>query len=70
MPDITVEQVLESRRLAEPIRLLDMCPQSDGAAAIVVASKEFARKRSSKPAKTRFETARLATKYSSLRRKW
>ncbi|WKZ82272.1 MAG: thiolase family protein [Acidimicrobiia bacterium] len=38
MPDLTVEQVLESRMLAHPLRMLDMCPQSDGAAAIVVAS--------------------------------
>ncbi len=36
--DLTVADVLESRMLADPIRLHDMCPQSDGAAAIVVAS--------------------------------
>lgn len=45
MPDLTVEEVLDSRMLAEPLRLLDMCPQSDGAAAIVVASAEAARRR-------------------------
>lgn len=45
MPDLTVEEVLGSRMLAEPLRLLDMCPQSDGAAAIVVASAEAARRR-------------------------
>jgi acetyl-CoA C-acetyltransferase len=45
MPDLTVEQVLESRMLAEPLHLLDMCPQSDGAAAIVVASAEVAQSR-------------------------
>ncbi|MFQ5523494.1 MAG: thiolase family protein [Acidimicrobiia bacterium] len=45
MPELTVEQVLESRMLAEPLHLLDMCPQSDGAAAIVVASEEVARSR-------------------------
>jgi len=33
MPDITVEQIAESRVLAWPVRLLDMCPSSDGAAA-------------------------------------
>jgi acetyl-CoA C-acetyltransferase len=32
IPDITVEDVLESRVLAAPLRLLDMCPQSDGGA--------------------------------------
>ena len=39
MPDLTVEQVLSSRMLADPIHLLDMCPQSDGAAAIVYAAE-------------------------------
>jgi acetyl-CoA C-acetyltransferase len=43
MPDLTVEEVLESRVLAHPLRMLDMCPQSDGAAAVVVASADAAR---------------------------
>ncbi|MEK7251850.1 MAG: thiolase family protein [Actinomycetota bacterium] len=50
MPDLTVEQVLESRMLAHPVRLLDMCPQSDGAAAIVVASGNAARRHCRQPA--------------------
>ncbi len=50
MPDLTVDDVLGSRMLAEPLRLLDMCPQSDGAAAIVVASGNPARKRGLKAA--------------------
>lgn len=50
MPDLTVEQVLESRMLAHPLRLLDMCPQSDGACAIVVACESVAKKRCPKPA--------------------
>jgi acetyl-CoA C-acetyltransferase len=50
MPDITEEKVLSSRMLAHPVRLLDMCPQSDGAAAIVVASEERARKLCPSPA--------------------
>ena len=45
MPDLTVDRVLSSRMLAEPLHLLDMCPQSDGAAAIVVTSGKAARKR-------------------------
>jgi len=46
MPDLTVDDVLASRMLAEPLHLLDMCPQSDGAAAIIIASGETARSRS------------------------
>ncbi|MFQ5606018.1 MAG: thiolase family protein, partial [bacterium] len=40
-PDITVEKVLASPMLAEPIHLLDMCPQSDGAAALVIAAGDL-----------------------------
>lgn len=50
MPDVTVEEVMASRMLAEPVRLLDMCPQSDGAAAIVVANGDRAPALCSRPA--------------------
>lgn len=50
MPEITVADVLASRVLAHPVRLLDMCPQSDGACAIVVASGERARQLCPRPA--------------------
>ncbi len=40
MPDITVQKVLDSRMLAYPVRMLDMCPPSDGACAIVIAAEE------------------------------
>lgn len=50
MPEITVEEVLSSRMLAHPIHLLDMCPQSDGACAIVVASEDRALRLSPCPA--------------------
>lgn len=42
MPDITVQKVLDSRMLAHPVRMLDMCPQSDGACAIVIAAEKVA----------------------------
>lgn len=42
MPDITVEQVLESPMLAYPIHQLDFCPASDGACAIVMAAEDVA----------------------------
>jgi len=44
MEELTVDEVLSSKMLADPVRLLDMCPQSDGAAAIVVASDAAARR--------------------------
>ncbi len=50
MPDITVEEVLASRMLAAPVRLLDMCPSSDGAAAALFASAELAPTLAPRPA--------------------
>lgn len=41
---ITVEKVLASPMLAEPVRLLDMCPQSDGACALVIAGGDKVRR--------------------------
>jgi len=46
---ITIENVLQSTPLAYPIKLLDMCPTSDGACAIIVASEKIARKKSPNP---------------------
>jgi acetyl-CoA acetyltransferase len=46
---ITVDDVLNSRSLASPIKLLDSAASLDGAAAIVVASEESARDLSSHP---------------------
>lgn len=49
-PDITVEEVLGSRMLAAPVRLLDMCPASDGAAAALFANAELAPSLAPRPA--------------------
>lgn len=38
MPDITIEKVRDSPMLWDPIRFLESCPSSDGAAAIVLAA--------------------------------
>ncbi len=38
--EITVEEVLSSRMIAWPLKLYDCCPISDGAAAVVLASKK------------------------------
>ncbi len=50
MPDLTVEKVLESPVLAYPVRRLEMCPQSDGACAIIYAGEKTAKKKCAKPA--------------------
>jgi acetyl-CoA acetyltransferase len=42
--EVTVEEVLESPFVAEPLRLLEICATSDGGAAVVLASREFARR--------------------------
>lgn len=46
----TIEDVKKSRIIAYPIRLLDVCPASDGACAIIFASEEKAKKICEKPA--------------------
>jgi len=47
--DITVEDVLGSKTLSSPIRLLDTKPTSDGACAMILASGEKAKKLTRKP---------------------
>ena len=47
---MTVEDVLQSPVLWDPIRYLETCPSSDGACALVVASEEQAKKGPRKPA--------------------
>lgn len=42
---VTVEQVLASPLIADPLRLLDCTPTTDGAAAVVLSSVEWARER-------------------------
>jgi acetyl-CoA C-acetyltransferase len=42
--EITVEDVLKSPLVADPLRLLDCSPISDGSAAVILASEEVARK--------------------------
>ncbi len=41
---ISVEDVLTSPVVASPLKLLDCCPFSDGASAVILASEEFAKK--------------------------
>lgn len=41
---VTIEDVLESRFIADPLRLLDCSPVTDGAAAVLLASEKAARR--------------------------
>jgi len=47
--EVTVEAVLNSFMVATPLQLHDCCPFSDGAAAVVLASEEVAKKLTDKP---------------------
>lgn len=41
---VSIEDVMNSQMLTEPIKLLDICPRSDGAACIIVSSEKVAEK--------------------------
>ncbi|MDP3065309.1 MAG: thiolase domain-containing protein [Methanobacteriaceae archaeon] len=47
--EITVEQVLNSSLVADPLRLLDCSPVTDGAAAVIICAAEDARKYTDTP---------------------
>lgn len=47
---ITVEDVMKSPYMAYPVKLLDMCPRSDGACALIFAAEDAAKKITDKPA--------------------
>jgi acetyl-CoA acetyltransferase len=42
--EVTIEEVLASPMVADPLRLLEICATSDGGAALVLSSMEFARR--------------------------
>jgi acetyl-CoA C-acetyltransferase len=47
--DLTVDDVMKSRKIADPIKLLDCSPVSDGAAAVIIANEALARRAKTKP---------------------
>ncbi len=42
--EVTLEEVLESPMLADPIHLLDVCPRTDGACAVIMVNEDYAEK--------------------------
>jgi acetyl-CoA acetyltransferase len=49
--EVSVDDVLASAVVADPLHLLEICATSDGAAALVLSSMEFARKHTTDPVK-------------------
>ncbi len=47
--DLTVEDVMRSPQIADPLKRLDCSPISDGAAAIIIANQDMARKAKTRP---------------------
>jgi acetyl-CoA acetyltransferase len=43
--EVSAQEVLESRMVASPLRLLMVCPRTDGAACLIVAREDVARRR-------------------------
>ena len=48
--EITIEDVMKSPMLSYPVKLGDMCPRTDGAAAVIYASEDRAKKITDRPA--------------------
>lgn len=48
--DITVDDVMSSRRISYPYKLFDICPRSSGACAVVLADLDIAQAKSTRPA--------------------
>ncbi len=49
--EFTMEEVLGSNMVADPLRLFEICATSDGAACVVLSSMEYARKHTTDPVK-------------------
>ena len=49
--ELTVEEVLSSRMICDPITLLQCCPNTDGAAALILCSLEVAKRYTTEPIK-------------------
>ena len=50
MPNITIDYVMSSQMISYPLRLHDVCPQSEGACAVIYANEKEAKKITDNPA--------------------
>ncbi|MFX1417740.1 MAG: thiolase family protein [Promethearchaeota archaeon] len=50
MPNITIDDVMNSQMISYPLRLHDCCPQSEGACAVIYANEKEAKKITDNPA--------------------
>ncbi len=48
--EVSIEEVLSSPVISEPLHLLDMCPRTDGACAVIYANEDYAEKICEHPA--------------------
>ena len=46
--ELSIEEIVNSRMISDPITLMECCPTTDGAAAVIYCSEEFARKHTTK----------------------
>ena len=61
--EMTIEEVMSSRMISDPITLYECCPISDGAAAVILCSMDVARKYTTNPVKI-IGSALLSGNYS------
>jgi benzoylsuccinyl-CoA thiolase BbsB subunit len=47
--ELTLEEIMESRMIADPITLYQCCPTTDGASAVILCSEKYARQHTTKP---------------------
>jgi acetyl-CoA acetyltransferase len=59
--EFSEDDIAESPVVADPLRLVDICATSDGAASVVLASAEFAKKRANKGAHVRIAAVSTVT---------
>ncbi|KOV52822.1 propanoyl-CoA acyltransferase [Streptomyces sp. AS58] len=65
--EISAQDVAESRPVADPLRLLHCCPNSDGAAAVLLCSEEFAAQLDTPSVRLRASVVRSGTFHTQYR---